>query len=140
MPFKNKISVPKILRKSIGLILVQKTNVDPEIKRRSPLPLCVTPLCHVFSWNHAVHIRRGKVAVYLIILCGIENFVGIVQNVSIFCTCVYNLFFILEHIHCKNLSTTDKRLVNINIYIITDSVLASEPRPTRDIRSTAVFV
>jgi hypothetical protein len=34
-----KISVSKFLRKGIGLILVQKTIVDPKINRRSPLPL-----------------------------------------------------------------------------------------------------
>jgi hypothetical protein len=35
-----KISIPKFVQRSIGLILVQKTIVDPKIKRRSFLPQC----------------------------------------------------------------------------------------------------
>ena len=65
-------------------LFIMKSN-KTEPKQKS-----VTPSCHLFTWNHDVYMCREKVVVYLIILCGVKNLVGIVQIVSIFCTCGYN--------------------------------------------------
>jgi hypothetical protein len=84
----------------------------------------------MFSWKQNVPIHLWRVAVYLIIFCGVKNFVGSGEIMRIFCKSWYNLFFILEYIHCKNLSATDKWPVNI----IANLVLDPEPRPTQHAR------
>jgi hypothetical protein len=67
----------------------------------------VMPSSQMFSWKHDVPIRRERIAVHLIILCDVKNSVGIIKILRNFCRSRYT-FSVLEHLHCKNLSTTDK--------------------------------
>jgi hypothetical protein len=75
-----------------------------EIELHKTKTKCLTLSCLMSTGQHNVPIHSERLAVYPIMLCGLENFVGIVKSWEFSAKVDVIFFFILEHFHYKNFS------------------------------------